>query len=85
MARAAVHLGHCFRQGHGAQQQLLDCKAPIGEEESVAILETFRHDPGVLQNLRAWMSMVQVGAVIVSGIQPEARELAARVETARLK
>jgi len=51
----------------------------------VAILETFRHDPGVLQNLRAWMSMVQVGAVIVSGIQPEARELAARVETARLK
>lgn len=77
--------GHCFRQGQGAQQQLLDCKAPISEEESVAILETWRHDPTLLQNLRAWMSMVQVGGIIVSSIQPEARELAARVEAAQRK
>lgn len=74
---------HCFRQGSGAQQFLVDCRAPISEAESAGILDAYRRDPALLQNLRAWMSLVQVSSIIVSSIAPETRALAVAVDDAR--
>ncbi len=76
---------HCWRQGEGARQFLLDCKAPISEQESAAILDTYRRDPTVLNNLRTWMSMVQVSRIIVISIRPETSALIKDVEKAQGK
>ncbi|MBS0432082.1 MAG: hypothetical protein JSS21_06710 [Proteobacteria bacterium] len=73
---------HCFRQGSGAQQILVECKAPLGEDEAAAILDTCRRDPTLLQNLRAWMSQVQVSSIIVSNVQGETHALIASVDAA---
>ena len=77
--------GHCFRQEEGAHQALLDCKEPISEAESAAILDTYRRDPTLLGDLRTWMSMVQVSRIIVTGIRPETTSLIAKVKTAQQK
>ncbi|MBS0555897.1 MAG: hypothetical protein JSR27_00630 [Proteobacteria bacterium] len=74
---------HCFRQGEGAQQVLLDCPAPISEQESAAILDSYQHDPSLLPNLRTWMSMIQVADIIVTGIRSDTRKLIADVDAAR--
>lgn len=74
---------HCFQQRGGVQQTLLDCAAPISEEESATILAGYQRDPTLLQNLRAWMSLMQVSGIILAGIRPETRALIANIETAQ--
>lgn len=74
---------NCFRQSRGVQQVLLDCKAPISEEEAATILASYQRDPTLLQNLRAWMSLVQVSGIVVSGIQGETRALATAIDAAQ--
>ena len=74
---------HCFRQGQGVHQTLIDCRAPISENESAAILDGYRHDPSLLQNLRTWMSQLQVSIIVVSDFRDETRALISRIEAAR--
>lgn len=74
---------HCFRQGEGAQQALVDCASPISNDDAAAILESFRRDPTLLPNLRTWMSQLQVSTIIVANTRRETVALEAAVQNAR--
>lgn len=76
---------HCFRQGEGARQILIDCKSPVSDEQAATILDSYRHDPALLQDLRTWMSLMQVSRIIVAQASHDAHALADSVEAARNK
>ena len=67
---------HCFRQGVGVSQELLDCPTPISESEATALLETYRSSDTLLPNLRIWMSTVRVSQIIIEGMRRDASKLA---------
>jgi hypothetical protein len=76
----------CFRQLAGVQQELVDCPAPITEEESAALLEVYRNEPELLSNLRFWMATLRVSELVINGItRVEANRLTRELEAARAR
>ena len=78
----------CFRQSNGgnaANQELIDCSAPISEDEAAAILVTFRRSDTLLQNLRSWMSTLSVSTIVLSTTQIDTANLAAEVQAAQAR
>ena len=76
----------CFRQGDGgnaANQELIDCPAPINEDEAAAILVTYRHSGTLLQNLRSWMSALRVSTLVLAATRSDTTKLAAEIQRAR--
>ena len=79
---------HCFRQGktgNAAEQELIDCPAPISEAEAAAILATYQHSDTLLQNLRSWMSTLSVSTLVLAATRNDTTALAAEVQVARLR
>ena len=79
---------HCFRQGRtglAADQHLIDCSAPISEDDAAAILVTYRRSGTLLQNLRSWMSTLSVSTMVLSATRNDTTHLAAEVEAARAR
>ncbi|MEO6969069.1 MAG: hypothetical protein ABI132_11545 [Rhodanobacteraceae bacterium] len=74
---------HCFHQGAGVSQTLIDCPAPISEQEAAAVLDHYHHSETALPHLRAWMSILRVSTLVVSGMRRDATALAADVQAAR--
>src|SRR5204863_4947564 len=75
----------CFRQLGGTLQELIDCPAPISEEESAALLDSYRNTPELLQNLRIWVSTLRVSEIVVLTQRKEADLLAREFEAARAR
>jgi len=69
----------CWRQLKGADQELIDCPAPIPEAEAAAILDKYRVAPGLIENLRFWRAQMHVSLLIEADLERQARELDARV------
>lgn len=67
---------HCFRQGAGVSQTLLDCASPISDPETTAILDGYRGSDSLLANLRVWMSTLRVSEIVVTGMRRDALALA---------
>lgn len=67
---------HCFRQGAGIDQQLLDCPSPISDEAARALLATYRSSDSLLANLRIWMTTLHVSRIIVTNMRGDALTLA---------
>jgi hypothetical protein len=77
---------HCFMRGetgHAADQKLIDCAAPIGEDEAGAIVDTYRHSDTLLQNLRSWMATLRVSTMVLTASRNDAGKLAAQIQAAR--
>ncbi len=72
---------HCYRSD-GSTQQLLDCDAPVSEEESRAVIESYRQSPQLTEELRFWMVNLHNGLLLMQGIQTEARALSSEVQRA---
>lgn len=70
----------CWKQRAGADQELVDCPAPISESEASAILQGYRSNADLLPNLRFWRGQMYVSQLIVVGVDKQARELDARVQ-----
>jgi len=78
----------CFREGNAsnaANQELIDCPAPIGEDEAAAILAAYRHSDTLLQNLRSWMSTLSVSKMVLLATRKDTANLAAEVQAARAR
>jgi hypothetical protein len=73
----------CFRQLEGVRQELIDCPAPISEDESAALLEVYRTTPGLLENLRFWVATLRVSEIVIGINRTEADALARDVGNAR--
>lgn len=74
---------NCWRQNKGgdaANQELIDCPAPIGEDEAAAILDMYRHSDTLLQNLRSWMSTLSVSTMVLAATRTDTTHLAAAIE-----
>jgi hypothetical protein len=74
---------HCYRQLGGVRQELIDCPAPIGEDASAALLDTYRHTDGLLPNLRYWVSTLKVSEIVIIDTRKDVDRLAGEIEAAR--
>ena len=70
----------CWRQLAGADQELIDCPAPVSEEEAAKILQVYAGDGELLKNLRFWRAQMHVSVLIVDDVERQGRELDARVQ-----
>ena len=70
---------NCYRS-NDADQELLDCDAPVSEAESLAVIERYRQSPELTDELRFWMVNVNNGLQLMQGIQTEAQALSDDVE-----
>ncbi len=78
----------CFRiaaGGNAANQELIDCPAPVSEDEAAAILDSYRHSNTLLQDLRSWMSTLSVSTMVLDSTRSETDKLAAEVQAARAR
>jgi len=71
----------CWRQLAGADQELIDCPAPVSEDEAAKILQGYAGDPDLLKNLRFWRTQMHVSVLIVDDVERQGRELDTRVQT----
>ncbi len=69
----------CYRS-KDADQQLLDCDAPVSEAESLAVIEHYRQSPELTDELRFWMVNLNSGLLLMQGIQADARALSDDLE-----
>ena len=61
-------------------QQLVDCPAPVTEQEALAVLQQFGQSPELLRNLRFWISTNGLAITLSAGLQREADALADTIE-----
>ena len=66
---------HCFRQGKGASQELLDCPSPLSDLEAQQLLDGYHASVTLLPRLREWMSTMNISAIVVEGMQQDASAL----------
>jgi hypothetical protein len=69
----------CWRQRIGADQELIDCPSPIPEAEAAAIIDNYRSEETLLQNLRFWRTQMHVSVQIINTVERQARDLDGRV------
>jgi hypothetical protein len=75
---------HCFNETSEVMtQQLIDCPSPIGEQQAAAILAGYRQSPALLDNLRAWMAILQVSHYALANAREDDLRLTAEIEAAR--
>jgi hypothetical protein len=70
---------NCYRS-KDAYQELLDCDPPVGDAESLGVIERYRQSPELTDELRFWMVNLNSGLLLMQGIQVDARALSEDVE-----
>jgi hypothetical protein len=70
---------NCYRSAD-ADQELLDCAAPVSETESLAVIERYRQSSQLTDELRFWMVNLNSGLQLMQGIQADALALSDDVE-----
>jgi hypothetical protein len=73
----------CFHQLGGVRQELIDCPAPISEDEAAALLVDYRAAPGLLANLRYWVATLRVSEIVIGITRADADKLARDLGAAR--
>ena len=73
----------CFRQLRGVRQELIDCPAPISDEASAALLETYRNSTTLLPHLRYWVATLSVSDLVITDTRKSATGLTRELEAAR--
>ena len=66
---------HCFRESSYYGQTLVDCPSPMSERDAAALLDTYRQTPGLLGNLRFWMSTLRVSGVVLRNMRGTADQI----------
>ena len=61
-------------------QVLIDCEAPVSEEESRAVLERYRQSNELTDDLRFWMVNLRNGLVLMRDIEAEALAMVADLQ-----
>lgn len=72
---------HCFSESSFYGQALVDCPSPMSEQAAAALLDTYRRTPGLLDNLRAWMSLLRISDIVLRNDRQAAEQLIARTGT----
>jgi hypothetical protein len=73
---------HCFSESSYITQQFVDCETPVGEPEAATILDSYRHAPDLLNQLRAWMSTLRISEIVLVNDRRDAEQLDAAVTRA---
>lgn len=71
---------NCYGSNPTQEQELLDCASPISEARAASIVDSIRADRALMQELRYWMSTMQVAGQIGRDREARARQLLAVVE-----
>jgi hypothetical protein len=75
---------HCFSETSAVMtQQLIDCPSPISEQQAAVILAGYRQSPTLLDNLRAWMAILQVSHYALANAREDDLRLTAEIEAAQ--
>lgn len=75
-----VVLGVCVGiQVNNWNETLLDCKSPLSEAEAQAVLDSYLAVPGLLSELRFWITTQESGIVMLGGVRGTAEALTDQV------
>lgn len=66
---------HCFQESSYYGQVLVDCPSPMSEADATALLETYRHTPALLDNLRTWMSLLRMSQIVLGNTRQTTDQL----------
>jgi hypothetical protein len=55
---------HCYASDIHMRQSFVDCPSPIAEASAAEIVERFRREASLIEELRYWMSTMQVATII---------------------
>ena len=66
---------HCFRESSYYGQTLVDCPSPMSEADAAALLDKYRQTPGLLGNLRFWMSTLRVSGIVLRNMRGTADQI----------
>lgn len=69
---------HCFAETSYYEQTLVDCPSPMSEQDAAALLGTYQRTPALLDNLRAWMSLLHVSAIVLRNTRGTAEQVIAQ-------
>lgn len=70
---------NCYANARESQQ-LVDCAAPVTEEEALAVLRQFGQSPQLLADLRFWVATNGLAITLSTGLRDEAGKLADAIE-----
>lgn len=71
---------HCFSETSYYGQTLVDCPSPMSEQAARDLLATYQRTPGLLDNLRGWMSLLNVSLIVLRNTRGDADRLIARAQ-----
>ncbi|HEX5121625.1 MAG TPA: hypothetical protein VFV97_00160 [Rhodanobacteraceae bacterium] len=72
---------HCFGEASYYEQTLVDCPSPMSEQEATALLGTYQRTPALLDNLRAWMSLLRISDIVLRNTRETAERIIAQTGT----
>ncbi|HSN00304.1 MAG TPA: hypothetical protein VLS52_04800 [Rudaea sp.] len=72
----------CFSESSYITQQFVDCPSSIDARQASALLDSYRHAPDLLNQLRAWMSTLRISIMVLVNDRRDANELDAAVTRA---
>ncbi|MBS0212627.1 MAG: hypothetical protein JSR26_05515 [Proteobacteria bacterium] len=72
----------CYRMDNGVTQHLLDCPPPVGESEALTIIDAYRANAVLTEQLRFWMATQSTGVMIMRSIKTDAQSIDADVQKA---
>ena len=80
-SRVSRHIwAKCFKELTGVQlETLLDCESPVSDATAQAILDSYLAVPGLLSELRFWITTQETGIALLGGVRGSAEVLAQRV------
>jgi hypothetical protein len=73
---------HCFSESSYFGQTLVDCPSPMSDEEAAALLGTYQRTPALLDNLRTWMTLLHISAIVLRNTRGTAEQIIAQTDAA---
>ncbi|MBS0193947.1 MAG: hypothetical protein JSR34_06850 [Proteobacteria bacterium] len=70
----------CYRMDNGVTQHLLDCPSPVSESGALAVIEAYRANASLTEQLRFWLATQSTGVMIMRAIQSDTRSIEADVQ-----
>ncbi|MEO7478434.1 MAG: hypothetical protein ABIT64_04280 [Lysobacteraceae bacterium] len=65
----------CYRMDDGVNQHLLDCPSPVSESEAQRVIDAYRSNSTLTEQLRFWLATQSTGVMIMRAIQSDAQTI----------
>lgn len=70
----------CYHMDGGVTQRLLDCPSPVNESEALAVIDAYRKDSTLTEQLRFWLATQSTGLMIMRSIKSDSETIGRDVQ-----